>query len=490
MKISYYILLSFGVILLLFSLATFYNIQLSRAVNENSTYLSRSTDIIRYTSRFQRNMLLMVNGLRGYLLTGERSFIIAYDSASIENEEILGQLSGLVTDSSQSRLLREIRGLNNEWKEEYTEPIRQAKMLAQVDPDKLAAYNKFYKERFASGRENRIQKALQVKFRAFSMSEYEIREANKNTLSGKVDTTTRLSITFMVIAIIVAIVIVILMVYKISERIRQMSAMANTIAAGNYNIRISESVRDELNPLGQSLNRMAFELSKNISLLKRSNEELEQFAHIVSHDMKGPLRGIGNIIAWIEEDHKTELTPTLSKYLDLMKERVLKGESLIEGILSYARIDREEIVKETVSLNSLVQEVLENLPAHPDINIQIDDLPELHAEKLLLFQVFSNLIGNAIKYMDKKQGVVKIYHKEYEDHYEFFVEDNGIGIAPQHHKRIFAIFQTLRDKEQAGDSTGVGLAIVKKIISSKYQQIKLVSEAGAGSVFSFTWPKT
>src|SRR5688572_17989417 len=153
MKISYYILLGFGVILLLFSITTYFNIYLSKAVSENSAFLSRSSNIIRNSGRFQRNILTMVNGLRGYLLTGQQSFIVAYDSANLENEIILLQLSEDVIDSSQSQLLREIKTLNDEWTEEYTDPIREAKMLAQVSADNLAAYNKFYKEKFASGRE-------------------------------------------------------------------------------------------------------------------------------------------------------------------------------------------------------------------------------------------------------------------------------------------------------------------------------------------------
>ncbi len=103
--------------------------------------------------------------------------------------------------------------------------------------------------------------------------------------------------------------------------------------------------------------------------------------------------------------------------------------------------------------------------------------------------MFSNLIGNAIRYTDKENGLVKIYYSAHEDHFEFFIEDNGIGIAPQHHKRIFLIFQTLGNKEDVSKGTGVGLAIVKKIVNTKNQQIKLISQPGKGSIFSFTWPK-
>lgn len=489
MKISYYILLSFGIILLLFSITTYFNIYLSRAIAENSTYLSRSTNIVRNTGRFQRNILTMVNGLRGYLLTGQRTFIVAYDSANIENDLILMQLAEDVTDSSQSILLQEINALNADWTKQYTEPVRDAKMLAQVSAENLAAYNKVYKEKFASGRESQIQNELQEKCRAFTISEYAMRDTKREALSERVQFTTRISVVFMIISILIGVGIIVFMIYKISSRIKQMSAMANKIAAGDYNARINESIRDELNPLGQSLNRMAFELANNISLLKRSNAELEEFAHVVSHDMKGPLRGIGNVIAWIEEDHQSELTSTLAKYLDLMKGRVIKAENMVEGLLLYARADREEVTKERFSLNSLMEEVLETLPAHPGINIEVGMLPTLHAEKLLLFQVFSNLVGNAIKYMDKPNGLIKVYYKEHDDVYEFFVEDNGMGIAPQHHKRIFIIFQTLRDTNNPTDSSGVGLAIVKKIISSKNQQVNLQSKEGEGSVFSFTWPK-
>src|ERR1700754_1490426 len=152
----------------MFSITTYYNIHLSRAVSENSAFFSRSTNIIRNTGRFQRNILTMVNGLRGYLLTGQRSFIEAYDSANIENDVILLELSELLIDSGQSRLLHEIKELNDEWTKEYTEPMRDAKMFSQVSDSNLVVYNAAYKEKIASGKESHIQNELQQKFRAFS----------------------------------------------------------------------------------------------------------------------------------------------------------------------------------------------------------------------------------------------------------------------------------------------------------------------------------
>jgi len=488
MKIVYYIFLSFLLILLLFATTTYINFRLSGTINANTEYLSTSTEIIRYSGRFQRNILNMISGLRGYLLTGERSFIESYDASNAENDTILAELGPLITDTMQSRLLKEIKELNDEWTEEYTEPLRKAKMLANVSDSNLQVFNRFYREKFLTGDEKTIQAKLQQKFKAFSTLEYNIRQERKVNLTDLVDKTRRLSFWLTILSLVLALVIVGLMVRKISKRITVMTQMANAIAAGNYDVNIKDTGKDELSSLGYSLNHMADQLSKNISLLKRSNEELDQFAHIVSHDMKSPLRGISNVVSWIEEDHKEELSPKVEQYLHIIKARIVRAEALIEGILSYARVDKEEWEKETTDLNMLVQEILENLPAGSNVRMEVSHLPVIYGEKFLLFQVFSNLIGNAIKYNDKEIGLIKIYCEEHLTQYEFFVEDNGIGIAPAYHKKIFVIFQTLAEKDTFA-STGVGLAIVKKILDSKKQHIRVDSTPGKGSVFSFTWPK-
>jgi signal transduction histidine kinase len=267
-----------------------------------------------------------------------------------------------------------------------------------------------------------------------------------------------------------------------------MSNMANTIAAGNYNAHLDDIGNDELSSLGHSLNHMAQELSKNISLLRQSNAELDQFAHVVSHDMKGPLRGISNVVSWIEEDHQTELSPRLTEYVGLIKGRVDRAENLINGLLAYARADREAVEKEAVDVRQLVDEVLENLPEKGSVSVSVGPMPVINTERILLFQVFSNLIGNAFKHNDKVRGTIRLYYHEHPGTYEFFIEDNGIGIDEKYHERIFQIFQTLRERDSF-ESAGVGLAIVKKILDSKKQTIKVNSKPGEGAIFSFTWPK-
>jgi light-regulated signal transduction histidine kinase (bacteriophytochrome) len=210
----------------------------------------------------------------------------------------------------------------------------------------------------------------------------------------------------------------------------------------------------------------------------------------VSHDIKAPLRGIDNVVTWIEEDYIAELPPKVQEYMGLIKGRVLRAENMLNGILSYSRIGREVQHKEVVHVNEMLDEIREYLPDRSPISLRIQPgMPHLFTERIPLFQVFSNLIINAFKYHDKKDGVVKVYFKSYHNYYEFFVEDNGPGIAPVYHGRIFMIFQTLQERD-AFESTGVGLAIVKKILDDRKQTIRIDSEPGRGSIFIFTWPKS
>lgn len=489
MKISYYIFFGFLLILLLFSITTFVNYRLSQAVIGNTAFFSRSTEVIRNSNRFQRNILIMVNSLHDYLLTGAKSFIESYDEANSDNNGILQTLSQTVDSTgSQKLLLHQIQQLNDRWTDEYTDPLKKAKLMANVSLENLRIYNKIYREKFATGDEKNIQQQLREKFREFSSTEYRLRDIQKEKLTASIDRTRNLSLLLNVVSIVLALLIVWLLIRKISFRINKMTTMANLIAAGNYNAKIEEHEDDELTSLGNSLNHMAAELSKNIDLLQHSNKELDQFAHIVSHDLKSPLRGISNVISWLEEDHLQEMSPKVKEYFGLIKERVMWAENLIQALLMYARTVKEKFVKEQVDVMRLVRTVIDEQPFSPEAKIAISPLPVLYTEKLLLYQVFSNLVTNALKYNDKQIKEIEIYCEDRGNVFEFFVQDNGIGIEETYYTKIFTIFQTLRDMETP-ESTGVGLAIVKKILDNKQQKISVQSKPGYGSVFSFTWPK-
>ena len=490
MRISYLIFLSFLSILLLFAFTTFINFRLSKRVKENTDFVSQSGNIVRGSNRFQRNILNMGSGLRGFLLTGEDSFLQAYDSAATENKVILSELFKQVDSSSrQYKILNQIASLNNQWLTDFGQPLRQAKIGAEASDVNLPYFNKLYREKMQSSDERRLNMRLQNEIREFVNIEYEKRLERESLLTKSLQQTKTISFLLITFSVLMALFIVAFLTLRISRRIQKMVRMADSIAAGNYNVSTEETGKDELSGLAKSLNYMAKTLSSNINELTKKNRELDQFAHIVSHDMKAPLRGIDNVVGWIEEDHKEELTPKVAEYLHLIKGRVIRGESLIQGLLSYARVGKEEDVEEKIDTRALLREVLENFALSPGTTISIsENLPVIYSVKLPLLQVFSNLVDNALKYNDKNHGEVKVYHKEYTDHWEFFVSDNGPGISKNYHEKIFMIFQTLKERDSF-ESTGVGLAIIKKILDSRGEEIRLESEPGKGSIFSFTWKK-
>jgi signal transduction histidine kinase len=485
MKIARLIFFGFLFILLLFSLTTWINFRQSERVKENTEFFARSTNTVRQSNRFSRNILNIISSMRAYFLTGERSFIETFDTTAQDNAAIIRELIA-TADAQQRPPLTRIDALNKRWSSEFSDILRNARQSSATGG--VAALQPLYRHQFPQLVEGNVAEDLQEAIRKFINSEYQRREVSKTQLAQSIASTRRLSFTLTLVSIIIGLLIGGFLAYLISTRILRMVHMANTIAAGNYKVQV-EPGRDELGQLAGSLNHMARVLDTNISELKRKNAELDQFAHIVSHDLKSPLRGIGNVVSWIEEDHEAELSPKLKEYLGLIKGRLARGENLIGGILTYARVGRDEQAPEPVSVTELLQEVIDNHELRTGSSIVLSPaLPVVFTERLPLFQVFANLVGNAIKYNDNRHPRIMVYHKELADHYEFIVQDNGPGIAAAYHQKVFGIFQTLEEKGGI-ESTGVGLAIVKKILDARHETIRIDSEPGRGSVFSFTWKK-
>tara|TARA_B100000780_G_C21120147_1_gene453649 strand:+ start:587 stop:3364 length:2778 start_codon:yes stop_codon:yes gene_type:complete len=224
--------------------------------------------------------------------------------------------------------------------------------------------------------------------------------------------------------------------------------------------------------------------------LEAINKELDQFAYIVSHDLKAPLRAINNLSIWIEEDLGEHFEGDIKENFTLLRGRVGRMENLINGILQYSRAGRLKYKNERTDVNVLVQEISESTILKENSGVKIlNQLPVFYTEKIALQQVFSNLISNGIKYNSKDNQVIEISCVDKKDHYEFTVKDNGDGIEPEFHDKIFQIFQTLNARDKV-ESTGVGLAIVKKILDEKKCSISLESEINVGSTFTFEWPKS
>ncbi len=222
--------------------------------------------------------------------------------------------------------------------------------------------------------------------------------------------------------------------------------------------------------------------------LSQQNKALNEYAHVVSHDLKAPLINIHTLVSWFMDDNKDKITE--DEYFPLQKVlfNVEKMDLLIKGILDYSTIDRIDTEDSLVNLNKTIEEVLQTLliPEHITIKAQ-NNMPTLFGNTWRFKQVFQNLIQNAVKYCDKTQGRVEVGFTENEDMYQFFVKDNGIGINPNYFHKIFKIFTKL---ESTGSSSGIGLSIVEKIIKYYKGEIWVESKEGIGTVFYFTLPKT
>lgn len=229
-------------------------------------------------------------------------------------------------------------------------------------------------------------------------------------------------------------------------------------------------------------------LSNYARQLEKINAELDKFAYIVSHDLKAPLRGINNLSEWIEEDLGENIDPEIKEQMNLLRGRVRRMENLINGILDYSRAGRIGGKQRKVEIGELIQGVVDSLQPDPKFEFKINpDMPTLHTEEIALEQVFTNFISNALKYNDAEKPIIEIDVKRGTDFHTFSVLDNGSGIEEEFKDKIFEIFQTLQARDKV-ESTGVGLAIVKKIIEDKNSLVWMESEPGKFTKFSFTWP--
>lgn len=251
------------------------------------------------------------------------------------------------------------------------------------------------------------------------------------------------------------------------------------------------AVQRQLQALNDALARRVddrtAELARRADELARSNQELEQFAYVVSHDLKSPMRGISSLSEWLLEDQAERLDEEGREQLTLLNERTARMYKLIDGVLEYSRAATKPVPADTLDANALVLDVIDALAIPEEIEVEVEALPTVEYPRVQLAQVFHNLIDNAVKYMGSATGKIQITGKTVRDHVEFRIEDTGVGIAPEHHERIFRIFQTLgtRSNEQVG---GLGLAIVQKIVERNGGRIYLESRPGVGTTVTFTVP--
>ncbi|GAL74107.1 sensory transduction histidine kinase [Nonlabens ulvanivorans] len=276
--------------------------------------------------------------------------------------------------------------------------------------------------------------------------------------------------------------------YEIAVRIKN-NEERHWLISGAPNYDIEGNVTGSIGIHLDITDLKSLEIQKELLLkqLARSNDELHEYAHIVSHDLKSPLRSIYALVNWLKEDNLDKYDDTSLTNISLIEETLEKMEQLIGDILDYSSLNSTNKEFTKINCNELLIDLIKVIyvPSHIEIKLN-GELPEINGDRTKINQLFQNLLSNAVKFIDKDKGLIEVSFEELTTHYIFRIKDNGIGIDPAFHDKIFKIFHALNKNK---DSTGIGLSIVKKIVDLHQGKIWLESKVGEGTTFFFTLKK-
>jgi len=294
---------------------------------------------------------------------------------------------------------------------------------------------------------------------------------------------------------IVMVMVVLFVLFMLWFEIRVIRYMLNRIAStdqamrqfkhGDLDYRVVVTGKDEFSSLAQSFNQMADEL-------QRSQSELEQFSYVASHDLQEPLRMVSSYTQLLARRYVGKLDEKADKYIHYAVDGAERMQALINDLLAYSRVGRQQKTLLCVNTAHIVETVVRDLNAVIQESGAVmdvaDALPDVLGDEVQLRQLFQNIIGNALKYRGEQAPVIKIWAEFKHNMWKFSIQDNGIGIAPEFAERVFQIFQRLHERGKY-EGTGLGLAIVKKIVNQHGGKIWVESKEGQGSTFVFTLPR-
>ena len=494
MRLNTKILMGFGIALAVLLLASAASLLSIFGLRTQTQQVQRTYQVMQQADSLNALLRDAQSGVRGYRLTLDPAFLQAYTRADHALQRLQTRIQGLTADNAaqQVRLdsLREMTAREMAILRPLTNPRRgfsTSDLRTALSTDRLTMRSA--RELFGRLKQEELRLLAE-------------RTARQNGLE-------RLTPVFVVVSGLLAVLTVLWLFGRIvrelndnerlqnelqavnadvAHRIGLIGALAGQVVKGDYSVQIPATETDGLGALAAQLNAMTQGLDQSFAALRQRNQELDQFAYVASHDLKAPLRGVTTIVKWIEQEHPDEMSAQLRAYLAQMRGRLARLEDLINGLLAYARVGRTASERGTTDVAALLREVAELVvPAGFALAIG-PGMPTFATDRLRLQQVFTNLLSNAVKYHHRGGGHLAVSCRELATHYEFRVQDDGPGIAPEYHQKIFQLFQTLRDRHSA-ESTGIGLSIVKKIIDEQMGSIVVDSAAGQGAGFVFTWPK-
>ena len=470
-------------ILLIFISTLFWN---AVHISNMSTAVQKNESIENELHELEEDLLNAETGQRGYLLSHDRQYLQPYLASFDLIPNRIKRLKNLITDTEP------LNNLN------HMTPVITAKMdeLALT----VALANKGQWDAALAVVRAGQGKQLMDKFRRINASIINFEQRQRAERRIRFMATLQGITLSVVIGSILSLVLLFVFSRQMAKRLKQpinnLLEGIQTLSDGQPNYRISVSSMDEIGRITAAFNDMAENVEAtqrqrdaSMAELKHANAELDSFAYVASHDLKAPLRGIRNLAEWVEEDVRATATEETRDNLRLLSTRVNRLDSLLESLLAYSRIGRKNDAAELVNTGKLVREIGDYL-AKPDFIITCpDEMPIFFTAKAPLELVLRNLINNAIKHHDLANGRIRITAIDRGERVEFRVSDDGPGIPPEFHGRIFEMFQTLKPRD-AVEGSGMGLAIVLKTVEFFGGQMRVESSTSTrGTTFVFTWLK-
>ena len=452
--------------------------------------------------------------LRGFLLTGEPSFLAPSDNGQTAELAAKAALEPLAASRPQiAASVDRVRLAADAWQSEFATPLVDA-LIPPADPNGkplTPEQDRVKQEAEAQARSAGAQERGRELFTEVRASldalEQDLamqRGAAVLALDQAAQRVWTVSICVLIGLVALGIVIAVALNRSVTGPIVELADEVRGIAGGDLSRTVSVEGTPEIERLAADIDAMRLQILGELDRLseanqaieaqsielQRSNADLEQFAYVASHDLQEPLRKIAGFCQLLERRYRGQLDDRADEYIDFVVDGAKRMQDLINDLLSFSRVGRNTAGFEPLELAAIVDDALANLRTaleESGADIEVGSLPAVVGDRRLLVALFQNLIGNALKFRDRDQPVVRIDAIRDGERWVVSVADNGIGIDPEYGEQIFTIFQRLHSRTDY-EGTGIGLALAKKIVEHHGGSIWLDDEVAEGATFRFSRP--
>jgi len=489
MKIFDKIVIGFLFILLLFSVVLIANFYQNQRIDENFKMISHSEEVLQVSEVIQKNIVDIQNSDRGFFISGSDNFLNPYSKLKNQTDTAFTSLKNLVADNpaQQMRIIK-MQDSFNSWETSVNNAINiyKAHFIKAGKDSALAEVS-----RGLLSKSPKKITSLKAMISAFENEEYRLRVERDQNLVKTRRFSNITAVSLVGSAFFIGVITLIIVSLSIKKRIKTLTDATQKIASGDYGFRIKDVTNDELSAVSSSINIMTKSLEETFTKLTQSNKDLEQYAWISSHDLKEPMRMVSIYTQLLENKYKDKLDEEADIAIGYIVDGIKKMYLLVNGLLEYARIGSDGVNFENISTSNALECAIDNLQkliGEKNAEVKYHWLPEVKGNKLLLVQLFQNLIHNAIKFNEANRPDIEVNAvKGSEKEWLFSLKDNGIGIDPKYSSNVFVIFQRFQDPEKY-DGTGIGLSYCKKIVELHGGRIWFESIPGKGTTFFFTLP--